>query len=318
MSAQINQSRYGVPERSVVVDSSLPASELTWSASSITTFEQCPLKFWWGKVAGWREGPCVATAAGSAVHSALEELFGREPNDRTPEVADHAFVEAVEGSRDELIAAQVPIDEVVAKGESSLAMYWQIEDPTTVEVQGIELKVGPELGELPFVGFVDRLSVSATGSIVSDYKTGNAKPKYFTPYFRQQYLYAAALQHEGHDVTEIELLFLGDGRRVRRPVYQAALDRAVGTLQASSTQANVMAAKGEWTARQSALCGWCSFETVCPLRRTRVPVPGSPESDERLAAVPGMVHRTPTSREQSDPVGQVVQVDIDDSELFDV
>jgi len=310
MSAQINQSRYGVPERTVAVDPGVSAKELSWSASSLTNFEQCPLKFWWSKVAGWREGPSIATAAGTSVHTALEELFTREANERTPEVADQAFAAAIENSRADLIAAQVPIDDVVAKGEASLQMYWQIEDPTTIEVQGVEIKVGPELGELPFVGFVDRLSISATGSMVSDYKTGVAKPKYFGPYFRQQYLYAAALQNEGYDVTEIELLFLGDGRRVRRPVYQAALDRAIGTLQTSSAQATAMATKGEWTARQSALCSWCSFESVCPLRRTRVPVPGSFESDERLAQIPGMVHRAPSANEPIDPAIT------DDSELF--
>jgi len=49
---------------------------------------------------------------------------------------------------------------------------------------------------------------------------------------------------------------------------------------------------------------------VCPLRRTRVPVPGSFESDERLAQIPGMVHRPPSAIE---PVDLAVT---DDSELF--
>ena len=296
--ASVNQSRYGVTERTVPVSTDVPADNLRWSATSVTTFEQCPLKLWWGKVAGWQEGPSLATAAGTAVHSALEELFGREPGERTPEVTDTALVTAVDSARDELVAARVPVDDVLAKGVSALEVYWHMEDPNSIEIEpgGLERKVGPVLGDIPFTGYADRVAVSPTGSRVSDYKTGIAKPRYFGPYYRQQYLYAAALADEGFVVTEIELLFLGDGRRVRRPVYDAAIERAVGTLAEVAADAAHMAARAEWIARQSPLCGWCSFEPVCPLRRTRVPQPGSPESDERLAEIPGMVQRVAQPR----------------------
>ena len=300
--SSVNQSRYGVSERTVDVSNLVPTGELRWSATSVTTFEQCPLKLWWGKVAGWQEGPSLATAAGTAVHSALEDLFGREPDERTPDVTAAALVDAVDAARDELVNARVSIDDVLAKGVSALEVYWQIEDPTTIEVEpdGLERKVGPVLGNVPFTGYADRVAVSPTGSRVSDYKTGVAKPRYFGPYYRQQYLYAAALNDDGFAVTEIELLFLGDGRRVRRPVYDAAIDRAVTTLTTVAADAADMAQRGAWTARQSPLCGWCSFEPVCPLRRARVPQPGSAESDERLASIPGMVHRTSQSRAEID------------------
>ena len=290
-----NQSRYGVPERSVEVDPGVAPRPLRWSASSVSTFEQCPLKLWWGKVAGWQEGPSIATAAGSAVHGALEDLFRLEPAERTEQFAGAALARALEGARDELAAAEVPFEQVRSKAESALEVYWQVEDPTAIDVvaDGVEREVGPQLGDVPFVGFVDRIAHSATGVRVTDYKTGAAKPRYFGPYFRQQYLYAAALIDSGVDVTEIELLFLADGRRVTRPVYDAALDRAVGTLQSVAEAGAAMAQQGVWTARQSPLCGWCSFESVCPLRKSRVPTPGSAESDQRLSALPGMSQRPP-------------------------
>jgi len=287
-----NSSRFGVQERAVEVDPAVPARGLRWSASAVTTFVQCPLKMWWGKVAGWQEGPSVATASGTAVHAALEDLLGRAPGERTPAVAVAALGEALDEVRDELVAARVPIDQVRERSEAALECYWGVEDPAEVEVlpDGLERELVTTFDGVDFIGYADRLAQSPTGARVTDYKTGLAKPRYFEPYYRQQYLYASALADE-LEVTEIELLFLGDGRRVRRPVYPAALDRAVGTLTRSAGEAAGMAESGRWTARQSALCGWCSFESVCPLRRSRVPVPGSAESDARLAEVPGMVRR---------------------------
>ena len=290
-----NPERRGITERAVEVSADVPVRDLRWSATSVSTFEQCPLKLWWGKVAGWQEGPSVATAAGTAVHEALEHLLSREPGDRTQAAGEQLLVEALEAAADELEAAQVSRDEVRTKSEAALQVYWQIEDPTTVDVLGLETPLGPQLGDVPFSGYADRLAATATGVRVTDYKTGAAKPRYFGPYFRQQYLYAAALEAD-HDVTEIELLFLGDGRRVRRPVYPAALARAVGDLTDSAEQAQVMADSGVWTARQSPLCGWCSFEKVCPLRTSRAPLPGSSASNDRLAAQPGMIHRPPVAR----------------------
>lgn len=293
-----NQSRYGVQERAIEVDSSIPAKSLRWSASSVTTFVQCPLKLWWGKVAGWQEGPSTATAAGTAVHSALEHLFERDPAERTPPVAEAALAVAIDEVRDELAAAAVPIDDVRERAEAALAVYWNLEDPVAVDVLpgGLEREISLELAGVTFIGYADRVARSDTGAIVSDYKTGVAKPRYLGPYYRQQYLYAAALHEEDVDVTEIELLFLGEGRRIRRPVYPAALERATATLRATADEAALMADTGHWTARQSGLCGWCSFETVCPLRRSRVPIPGSVASNERLAVIPGMAHRASTPK----------------------
>lgn len=321
-SSDRNQSRYGVSERVVAVSPDVPGRDLTWSATSVTTFEQCPLKLWWGKVAGWQEGPSLATAAGTAVHSALEDLFGQTPEQRTPDVTEAGLVSAVASAADELSSVGIAADEVLAKGRSALETYWQMENPVEIEVEvdGIERKLGPVLSDVPFTGYADRVSVTDTGSMVSDYKTGVAKQRYLGPYYRQQYLYAAALNEEGLEVTEIELLFLGDGRRIRRPVYPAAIERAVGTLALTAQSAQQMASRGEWTARQSALCGWCSFETVCPLRRSRVPVPGSAESDAIIAGLPGMVRRAPAPLQEEAAVDEVLSeaaaAGVDGPELF--
>jgi len=219
-------------------------------------------------------------------------------------VAEAALAVALDEARDELTAAAVPLDEVRERAEAALGVYWELEDPVSIDVlpDGLEREISLELAGVNFIGYADRVARSDTGAIVSDYKTGVAKPKYLGPYYRQQYLYAAALHEEDVDVTEIELLFLGEGRRIRRPVYPAALERATDTLRATADEAALMAQQGQWTARQSALCGWCSFETVCPLRRSRAPIPGSSASNERLAVIPGMVHRA--SAPNDDEVGE--------------
>lgn len=254
-----------------------------WSPSSIDAFLSCPLRYWFTKVARWETPPTVPMVVGSAVHEALEHMLGLPPGERTVETGEGFLADAVSAVMAQ--APTLPADEIRARAEQSMAAYWQVEDPRAVEVLGLEREVTAELRGLPMRGFIDRLAVADAGTRVTDYKTGAAKPRYWWGYWRQQILYAAALEAADEPVAEVQLLFLTGPRAVTRPVYASARERALDDLEAAHEQRDAMAETGRWEARTGPLCSWCDFRLVCPAQRSGAPEPGSASSDERLAGM---------------------------------
>lgn len=260
------------------------APDRPWSATAIEQFLGCPLRYWWQRIERWETPSTAALVIGRAVHEALEHLLALPPDERIPERADAFLAEALT-SELALVAGQ-GIDEVEVREGSARAMasYWDTESPADVEVapDGLEREVRTELAGLPFLGHIDRIAVAEPGLRVTDYKTGAPKPKYWWSYWRQQLLYAAALDDMGEPAAEIELLYLKEPRAVTRPVYPAAVRRALADLERAHQQRDEMARAGAWEARPGPLCRYCDFQPVCPAQRSAAPKPGSPESDAVL------------------------------------
>lgn len=255
-----------------------------WSATAIEQFLGCPLRYWWQRIERWETPSTAALVIGRAVHVALEHLLAHPPEERVPERADAYLTEALAAEL-ALVEGQ-GIEEVEVREGSARAMaaYWATEEPARVEVapDGLEREVRTELAGLPFLGHIDRIAVAEPGLRVTDYKTGAPKPKYWWSYWRQQLLYAAALDDMGEPVAEIELLYLKEPRAVTRPVYPAAIRRALADLESAHEQRDAMAVGGAWEARPGPLCRYCDFQSVCPAQRSGAPKPGSPESDAAL------------------------------------
>lgn len=260
------------------------APERPWSATAIEQFLGCPLRYWWQRIERWETPSTPALVIGRAVHSALEHLLALPPEDRLPERADAYLTEALLAEL-ALVEGQ-GIDEAEVREGSARAMaaYWETEQPARIEVaaDGLEREVRTDLAGLPFLGHIDRIAVAEPGLRVTDYKTGAPKPKYWWSYWRQQLLYAAALEDMGEPIAEIELLYLKEPRAVTRPVYPAAIRRALADLESAHEQRDAMATGGAWEARPGPLCRYCDFQSVCPAQRSGAPKPGSPESNAAL------------------------------------
>lgn len=255
-----------------------------WSATAIEQFLSCPLRYWWQRIERWETPSTAALVIGRAVHAALERLLALDPDDRLPARADAYLAEALAAEL-AMVAGQ-GIDEAEVREGSARAMaaYWETEEPARVDVapDGLERQVRTELAGLPFLGHIDRIAVAEAGLRVTDYKTGAPKPKYWWSYWRQQLLYAAALEDMGEPAAEIELLYLKEPRAVTRPVYPAAVRRALDDLESAHEQRDGMARGGAWEARPGPLCRYCDFQAACPAQRSAAPKPGTPESNAIL------------------------------------
>ena len=283
--------------------------ERPWSATAIEQFLGCPLRYWWQRIERWETPSTAALVIGRAVHEALEHLLALDPADRRPERADAYLAEALT-SELALVAGQ-GIDEVEVREGSARAMasYWDTEAPADVEVapDGLEREVRTDLAGLPFLGHIDRIAVTEPGLRVTDYKTGAPKPKYWWSYWRQQLLYAAALEDMGEPAAEIELLYLKEPRAVTRPVYPAAVRRALADLERAHEQRDEMSRAGAWEARPGPLCRYCDFQPVCPAQRSAAPKPGSPESDAVLRER-GLTQRPRDPAPGSDDLLEILEV----------
>ena len=285
------------------------APDRPWSATAIEQFLGCPLRYWWQRIERWETPSTAALVIGRAVHSALEHLLALPPHERVPERADAYLAEAL---IDELALVEGQgIDETEVREGSAraLAAYWDTEQPATIEVapDGLEREVRTDLVGLPFLGHIDRIAVAEPGLRVTDYKTGAPKPRYWWSYWRQQLLYAAALEDMGEPIAEIELLYLKEPRAVTRPVYPAAIRRALADLESAHEQRDTMATGGAWEARPGPLCRYCDFQSVCPAQRSNAPKPGSPDSDAALRDR-GLVQRGAEVRAAVAPTGDLLDI----------
>ena len=257
-----------------------------WSATSVEAFTGCPLKYWWGKVEKWETPSTPPLVVGRAVHNALEMLLALPPQERTREAGAPLLDAAIDTElalvADTAFHIGIDPDAVREAAETAFAAYFDTENPTDIDVVGLEREVSTEIAGLPFRGFIDRIALADAGLRVTDYKTGAAKPRYWWGYWRQQLLYAHALTGAGEPITEVELLFMTSPRAVTRPVYDAATTRAVNDLERAHEDRSRMAEAARWEARPSPLCGWCDFRSVCPTQARNAPPPGSQASDEAL------------------------------------
>lgn len=257
-----------------------------WSATSVEAFTGCPLKYWWSKVEKWETPSTLPLVVGRAVHNALEMLLALPPAERTRESGDPLLDAALDAElalvADTSFHIGIDPEAVREAARTAFAAYFDTEIPADIDVVGIEREVATDIAGLPFRGFIDRIALADAGLRVTDYKTGQAKPRYWWGYWRQQLLYAQALTSAGEPIAEVELLFLTAPRAVTRPVYEAATRRAVNDLERAHVERARMAEAAHWEARPSPLCGWCDFRAVCPTQARNAPPPGSQASDEAL------------------------------------
>jgi putative RecB family exonuclease len=265
-----------------VPEGSAPARP--WSATAIEQFLGCPLRYWWQRIERWETPSTAALVIGRSVHLALERLLALDPADRLPDRAEVFLADALVEELALVEGQGIDESEVREGSVAAMAAYWQTEEPARVDVapDGLEREVRTDLAGLPFTGHIDRIAVHEPGLRVTDYKTGAPKPRFWWAYWRQQLLYAAALEDLGEPIAEIELLYLKQPRAVTRPVYPAAVRRALVDLESAHEQRETMATSGSWEARPGPLCRFCDFQSVCPAQRNSAPQPGSPESDAAL------------------------------------
>lgn len=283
------------------------------SPSQLSTYESCPLRYYFGTVLGWRERPTTWTVAGNLVHDTFEALYRLPAADRHRDRATALLHHTAESAFAAPETAGFRTDaEVAHRAHSAVENLYLLESPTTMPVDSADLEapVDAEVAGVRFGGRLDRLTRDPYLRL-TDYKTGKRpQPGHLGTALRQLFLYVVALRAVGVVVAEVELLYVVANARVRRPVFPAVLTDTERALRRMRTASEADVDRSGWRARKSTLCGFCAFKPVCPVFRPGGPSPGSPESDAVLAER-GLTRR---SRPVPEPVEPDRDTSVDEAE----
>jgi len=245
----------------------------TLSPSKVVAFTNCPLAFRFSQIERRPEPPSPHAVKGTLVHTALEGLFWRHPPGARTPAAAHAELERGWGellSDDEY--AQLALDDseaeaFLADARTLVDNYFRLEDPNEARAVGIELGVETVVEGMRLRGIIDRLDVTADGSlVVVDYKTGRAPSERFERGSMGGVQTYALLCESllGRAPAEVRLLYLRQpvaissvaseqtirGQRRRAVAVWSAIGRACDTE--------------DFRPHVSALCDHCNFKTSCP------------------------------------------------------
>lgn len=241
------------------------------SPSSMGAFTACPLAFRFSYVQRLPEAPSAPASRGTLVHRALERLHDRPPHQRTPEAAraDLAVAASELEAHPEFAGLEftpAEWDEFVAEASTFVDRYFELEDPTTVNAVGLELKLQADLGGVRLRGVIDRLDLTADGLVVTDYKTGGApSERWEQRSLAGVHLYALLCEHTfGVRPARVQLLYLSKPEAIVSIPTDATV-RGV-EVKSNALMAAVRRAceRDDFRPSPSALCDFCSFREFCP------------------------------------------------------
>jgi len=242
-----------------------------FSPSSLSTWEQCPKRFYYEKIEGRRSASTEPQMRGNFVHEVLEELLTLEPGYRT---LDNAKA-LTRGLWDSTWSEKVSILHMSDKDLHAFRWtswwcvenYFKIEDPREIEPLGLEVKVEGRIDGVPIFGIVDRWTATPSGKIViSDYKTGKVpKSQYSAEKKLQIMIYADLIEQQtGREASKMELLYVKDGKKVTYKPTKELRQRTSDTLVTAWDAMSVACETEVFPTQTGPLCNWCDFKPECP------------------------------------------------------
>jgi putative RecB family exonuclease len=250
----------------------------TLSPSRAGDFKTCPQLFKFRAIDRLPEPATVYQARGTTAHQALEWLFDKPAEDRTPEALFDLFrlawAELRTTDYDGLFAE---VEEERAWGVESLellANYFAVEDPQTIEPIDRELDMLEEMEGITIRGILDRMEETDDGRLViTDYKTGKAPPeRYALPAFFALKIYALLIRRRtGRTPDSVKLIYLNGPTVYEIPINDAQLDAVDRQLRALWTAIERAIDEDRFPARVGRLCDWCAFQDICPAWEEQIP-----------------------------------------------
>ena len=236
------------------------------SFSSIETYENCPAKWRFQYVDGLAREPSPALSFGSSVHLALEWF-----HDRTVAVAPPLEDLLAKLREVWLSAGYADADEEAAyraRGEEILTRYHAANvDPFVLPI-GIEQGFSIDVDGVPVSGKIDRLDrLPGGGYEVIDYKTNRKLPprRKVEESLQLSIYHLAARETWGVDPERLTLYFLVPGERVSTSRTPAQLDEVRRRIVRVAERID----ERRFDPTPNPLCGWCSFQPICPAFRHR-------------------------------------------------
>lgn len=239
------------------------------SPSAATTFTQCPRRWQRRYLERLPDPPGPPALVGTLTHRVLELLLneptGARTLDRARELAKVAWPE-ISAKSD---FANLSLDADGIRGFKwrvwrAIEGLWHLEDPDGVEVEATEQRLEVTLGDVPFVGVIDRVDRVDGRLVVTDYKSGRPpRAGHVAEKLDQVLLYAGAVaQVTGEQPGRARLLYLG-ATEIGVDATPEAVGQAVARLSTTWGDIGTSCTTGTFAARPGVLCAWCPFLSTC-------------------------------------------------------
>jgi putative RecB family exonuclease len=253
----------------VAFEQPLPAS---LSPSRLSDFQVCPRRYQYASIERIPQPATYATAKGRFVHFIFEHLHQLPKDERTIERAREFVPGAIEEILTEDVRRDVSFDEslsekLLAETEAILTSYFEMEDPTSVDHEGVELRIGVDVQGAPLYGILDRLDRDPDGTLtIVDYKTGGLPNRNFdSKTFANAELYAALCHAQlGERPNKIRLMYVAHGESIDRPVSEVVANARAKAAASAWSKITRYYDDGDFPATPSAnACRFCSFKDRC-------------------------------------------------------
>jgi putative RecB family exonuclease len=274
----------------------LTTTDWSLSPSRALDFKTCALLYRFRVIDRLPEPPSLEAARGTIVHGILEKLFDLPAPARTAAAA----ADLVEPEWQSMLADDAELADLVdadpggllgllASTRDLLTAYFTLEDPRRLEPAEREVLVETTLPSgVRLKGFVDRLDRAADGRLrVVDYKTGKSPREEFEAkaLFQLRFYALVLWRSTGVVPTMLRLYYLADREVLDYSPDEADLLRVERQVEALGTAILKARETGDWRHKQSRLCDWCSFQSLCPayggtpppLAATETALPGDVE-----------------------------------------
>jgi DNA helicase-2/ATP-dependent DNA helicase PcrA len=234
---------------------------LSLSASDLTLYLTCPLKYKFARVFGIPQEPTINQRFGILMHNVLER-FHKEPPDPGEEMRTlYRLFEGgwrrggFGGTDDEM--------QYRDRGREALRLYWERERNSESEPVWLERKFDFKVGDYHVRGRVDRVDRLPDGDYeLIDYKTGERKTEEDLDSDLQLALYRMAAR----EAWDIEAAYASydyvlDADKVAAPTKPDDAERVERTV--LTVGEGVLSQDFEPRPSPS-VCSWCDYRLICP------------------------------------------------------
>lgn len=256
-------------------------SKLALSPSRANDYRQCPLKYRFRAIDKIAEPSTVAQVKGTLVHAVLEQMHAWPREERTYPAA----VKRLKPTWEEMSAKDAELIELVPEEDyydflvecrGLLKGYFMMENPMGFDAAEMEkfvqLVIEPMADatvplSVPLRGFIDRVDIAPTGEVrIVDYKTGKKpSPRFQGEALFQMRFYALVWWRlTGRIPEQLRLMYLKVADDLILSPTAAELEAFQAEV-ADLWQSIVRDGEnGDFVPKKSKLCGWCSFQHLCP------------------------------------------------------
>nr|MDQ6909862.1 PD-(D/E)XK nuclease family protein [Actinomycetota bacterium] len=249
-----------------------PGGHLRLSASQLSLYEDCPLRYAYHYVLGARTEAGVHASLGTLVHAVLAEFLDPTNPDAGDLSRERLRSIAARHWRDDIAPYRPQVEEIRRDYFSMLEGWYDVEGgdaPLRPEVLDVEREFEIAVGPHTLTGYIDRVDRAdgGRGVRVVDYKTGRRKPNVAEVADNIQ----LAVYHLGASVdpdlralgppTQLRLLYLRDMR---------VFEQEVVADHAAMTETRVLATAErildeDYAPSVDADCRTCPYHRLCPL-----------------------------------------------------